>query len=445
MHLVFHTLKPIASAALIRPDSADTALFARLLDQYPPAIPGVHRLIYPDERLTIDLWYGDVVAEDPPAPTIRIVAEVNARFAVIGAGIAGLSITQALTQRGYPVTLIDASGPVTGASGNPRALLLSKLPKLHLVSRNLQTLGALTTARWWQDWTSNVITAKGALVAIDDEDLEKIQGYTPDMVEIYAPDQIKASSGLSTQNDYLYLPKASVLNPRKLATHVQDSPCVHSVQGTVARMIREEDNLWHLYNDQGHLITTATHVMVATARNSNALCPSIPAQKVIRGQMSWCAVSDLLPRLAVGYGGYAVHFEGQILLGSTFVRDDHDTSLRPEEHQHNWSLLHQAFPALAAQLPPTPDWHGRAGLRALPRDSMPLIGAVPEMPQVYSLTGMGSKGFSYAPLCAELLAGQILHEALPMTDAFAASVDVQRFQKKIRARKPYYSGPYAKR
>ncbi|CAN0604508.1 unnamed protein product, partial [Ectocarpus sp. 12 AP-2014] len=48
-------------------------------------------------------------------------------FAVIGAGIAGLHCAWSLAQRGHRVTLVDQSQPLSGASGNPLALLNPKL------------------------------------------------------------------------------------------------------------------------------------------------------------------------------------------------------------------------------------------------------------------------------------------------------------------------------
>jgi len=118
-----------------------------------------------------------------------------------------------------------------------------------------------------------------------------------------------------------------------------------------------------------------------------------------------------------------------------------DLTLREGEHLSNLELFQHAFPKNAATLPHTHSWHGRVSLRALPRDSMPIVGEISQMQGVYALTGMGSKGFSFAPLCAELLAAQIFEEALPLSNSLISALSAHRFIKKERIRKPYYTPP----
>ena len=350
-------------------------------------------------------------------------------------------MAHALALRGHAVTLIEQDAPLAGASGNPRALLLSKLPKQSRVQHNLQTSGGLSTARWWQAWADDVITATGAMLMPTDDDLEKANGYPADMVERLSPSEVQQRTGLSSPNDQLYLPLAAILDPVALRDHILASPLIRRITAQVAQLARTDAQQWKLLNADADLITTASHVIVACAKNSSRLCPTLPPLTVIRGQMAWCAHSTTVPKIALGYGGYAVKFAHTLLLGSSFIRDDESTDIRPHEHQAIYDLLHTAYPDHAASLPNIATWQGRASLRALPRDSMPLVGDVPEMVGVYALTGMGSKGFSFAPLCAEWLASYLLGEPLPLPDALAKQISPSRFIKIPRQRKPYYTAP----
>ena len=419
-------------------------LAQQLLAQYPPAISGIHRLIYPSERLTVDLCFGDAVDDlvvgQPPIITPESIAFEQPSFAVIGAGIAGLSITEALTRRGYPVTLIEQDEPLAGASGNPKALLLSKLPKLERVSNNLQTLGALSTARWWSHWAQDVVTHSGAQLEASADDLEKIKKYPADMVQPLQPANIQSHKDLTTARSQMFMPRAVVLNPKAIRDYVLSSVQVTLVQRHVAALHKSADHHWMLLDSSGACIAKKTHIIVANAKDSERLCPTLPALTVIRGQMSWIE-SNPYPDFAVGYGGYAVNDKEKLILGSSFIRDDMDLTLRDCEHQSNFELFKHAFPKIAATLPPISSWQGRASLRALPRDSMPIVGEISQMQRVYALTGLGSKGFSFAPLCAELLVAQIFEEALPISAPLIKALSAHRFIKKERVRKPYYTPP----
>lgn len=241
------------------------------------------------------------------------------------------------------------------------------------------------------------------------------------------------------------MPRAAAIDPQAIRQHVLASPLVTLIKAKVKQLIKNHDESHWLVLDSIALegntkpITQATKVIVANAKDCVALCPALPPLTVIRGQMSWLPAPSNSPQLALGYGGYAATFQNSLLFGSSFVRDDECLEIRSTEHDSNLALLKNNFPQLAARLSPATAWQGRASLRALPRDSMPVVGAVPHMNDVFVLAGLGSKGFSFAPLCAELLAAQILGEALPMTDKLAAAIRPNRFIKKERVRKPYYT------
>ena len=84
------------------------------------------------------------------------------------------------------------------------------------------------------------------------------------------------------------------------------------------------------------------------------------------------------------------------------------------------------------------EWQGRASVRAQSKDYFPLLGKLKSDQEIYSLAGLGSKGFLFAPLCSEILAAQILGEACPAPTNLVKKLDVKRFEKKIKTQKPYF-------
>ncbi len=110
----------------------------------------------------------------------------------------------------------------------------------------------------------------------------------------------------------------------------------------------------------------------------------------------------------------------------------------PEDHVHNFELIHSVFPEYAQQLPSTTTWQGRASIRAQSLDYFPLVGKMQENSRIATFAGLGSKGFLFAPLCSEILVAQMLGEACPVPDRLLQKLNPQRFQKKVKPKKALF-------
>jgi tRNA 5-methylaminomethyl-2-thiouridine biosynthesis bifunctional protein len=130
----------------------------------------------------------------------------------------------------------------------------------------------------------------------------------------------------------------------------------------------------------------------------------------------------------------------QLILGASFYPNRDDAEVLTEDHVHNYELIHSVFPQYAEQLPKLETWQGRASVRAQSLDYFPLVGKIQNLDQIYTFAGLGSKGFLFAPLCSEILAALILGELCPVPQSLLDKLNPQRFQKKLKAKKPYYSG-----
>ena len=367
------------------------------------------------------------------------------QIVVIGAGIAGLSCAWALARRGHRVTLMDRDAPLAGASGNPRALLVPKLTPLHHVSEHLHTLGWLSTLRWWSMWSSTVIEPTGALflsTAKQPINPTRFADYPAEIAQIVKADYTQKHD--TQQQDALWIAQGGLLNPAALKDRVLQHPLIcfqHADVDQLQAIPCASKHLLYKLLSKGVALGTFDHVLVCNARQSVTLCPQLPALSAIRGQVSW--LSQLPPSIdppatPLSYGGYCaplINPAGQangLLFGASFIRQDDSTDTRDADHQHNLDLLREVLPTLADQLPPIHTWQGRASTRAQMPDYLPLVGAVADLPSVWVLAGLGSKGFSFAPLCAELLAAQMLGEPWPVSD---------RLGHKLRADRPTQKGP----
>jgi len=190
---------------------------------------------------------------------------------------------------------------------------------------------------------------------------------------------------------------------------------------------------WRLLGEHGEEIAQADAVILAAGLGSGELAPGLDLAPV-RGQASWATGADLSPS-ATAWGGYAVPLPGGgVLFGATHDRGDRACDVRPEDHARNLATLRTALPELAGRLEGRP-MEGRAAVRAVTPDRLPIAGAAPGAPAgLFVLSGFGSRGFAHAPLLAEHVAALVLGASSPLPAEAHALVDPARFARRAARR-----------
>src|SRR5690606_9580891 len=128
---------------------------------------------------------------------------------------------------------------------------------------------------------------------------------------------------------------------------------------------------------------------------SAALCPELSLQPV-RGQAEWRSLDDPAPP-AAAWGGYVAPGAGGVLFGATHDRDDAGDEVRAADRTRNMTTLGEVLPGLALRLAAR-EGTSRAAVRMVTPDRHPVCGPVPGAPGLWVLGGLGSRGFTLAPL-----------------------------------------------
>ena len=537
LHVVSVEKFPLNKADLIRALNVWTELkplAEKLIQQYPLPIAGCHRLSFPEERFSIDLWLGD--AQDI-FPTIPKTQTVNAWFldgfapscnpdmwqanvldhmvrlsdfgttfasfsvagilkrglkqhgiqisrprgfghkremlkaiwldtsqtetqsqdsettiaappksetskqrkiAIIGAGIAGLSSAWAFAQRGHQVTIYEQNEPLSGASGNPLALLNPKLCPIEQAHEHLMTLSWQHALNFYPQFKA-FRPIQVQQIALKNAD--ELSG----LVEQYPENVLTANTTLEcfpeTEFPSLTLHQAGAVSPHQLRDEILQHANIRIEKVKISRL-ESTDSQVTLWHDQQKIAIT-DHAIVCCAKQSAELFENYPVLKPIRGQVSWVENSQrpLALDQAYSYGGYCMQLDtAQLILGASFYPNRDDAEVLTEDHVHNYELIHNVFPKYAQGLPSVDTWQGRASVRAQSLDYLPLVGKIQNFGQIYTFAGLGSKGFLFAPLCSEILAALILGELCPVPQSLLDKLNPQRFEKKLKVKKPYYSG-----
>ena len=359
---------------------------------------------------------------------------------VVGGGLAGASTAASLARRGWQVTVLDAADlPAAGASGLPVGLLaphhsaddnlLSRLSRSGVRATFQQARALLQDGEDWR--LTGVLERRDAATG----NHASGTGSNWDWVRPANGEQI-ALAGLDSDTPAAWHVQAGWIKPARLVRAWLAQPGVVWRGSTRVQRLTRCDEGWRVFDHRDQPLGQAPLVVVAAASASESLLGAgLPLQPV-RGQVSWARRSpgDALPPFPVKGNG---HFIPDVPMGatawfcgSTFQRGDADLAERASDHMENLERLQQLLPAVAEQLGPAftaGSVQAWTGVRCASSDRRPLLGQIE--PGLWVSTAMGSRGLTFAVLCAELLAARLHGEPLPLALKLAQALDVSRARR----------------
>tara|TARA_B110000879_G_scaffold44258_1_gene62588 strand:+ start:13763 stop:15052 length:1290 start_codon:yes stop_codon:yes gene_type:complete len=411
------------------------------------------------DRLTELPWY---LPKKPAQITTREIA-------IIGAGIAGCTLAVALKRRGFKVTVIDRH-PQAGAeaSGNSQGIVYPKLsPRDDILPR--VNLAAIQFCRdYYQPfWDRGLGKQCGILVV--PESAKKVADFAqisqrfaerPDIVQSVDNTQLCTLAGIPLQaKTALYFPQLGWLPPAVICQQLLQTNSIPLLQADIDRLNHDEsNNSWRLKDASGRCLLNSESVVIANAFDCKKFVQSefLPLRK-IRGQITQLpctAESKQLQTVICGEGYFTPAEDGLHSCGATYNKDIFTSAVRDEDHQTNIDQISATDPGLAAAVgqPSIKTLTGRANFRCTTADYLPIAGALPNVPEMlkdyailrrdaktvvatrgsylpnlYVNCGMGSRGLSYAPLTAEILAAQIAGETPPLEQQLLNAMNPARF------------------
>ncbi|MDE2605551.1 MAG: FAD-dependent 5-carboxymethylaminomethyl-2-thiouridine(34) oxidoreductase MnmC [Burkholderiales bacterium] len=357
---------------------------------------------------------------------------------VIGAGLAGAATAASIARRGWSVRVLDAARtPASGASALPAGLLAPhQSPDDNLLSR-LSRAGVRITLREAQqrlaqglEWDrTGVLEWRGA------------DRRPPPPGDAFAPWTREATpvqrevAGTAASDAAWWHANAAWIEPAALVRSWLREPGVRFEGGRTVSRIARPGERWVVEDGSGSPLGEARIVVVAAALGSAALLDGRVSLHPVRGQVSWAPLgddADRLPPFPVnGHGHFLPRVplveRGAWITGSTYGRGDADPGLRSQDDALNLQRVAEVLPGAAramraaAERGQVRSW---SGVRCTSSDRRPLVGEV--APGLWLSTAMGSRGLTFAALCAELLAARLHGEPLPLEARLAEALDLRR-------------------
>jgi tRNA 5-methylaminomethyl-2-thiouridine biosynthesis bifunctional protein len=204
------------------------------------------------------------------------------------------------------------------------------------------------------------------------------------------------------------------------------------------KRLAQDTGLWTLFDKDDNSIAQANMVVIAASNQSLDLLKDVAhvtnlRLQAVRGQVTY---GDLNPSTTqpsnhpVNGGGSYIETGTEWLIGATYDRGN--LSLEPtlRDQVENFERLENMVSDIAVQLKPAferglvKNW---VGIRCATTDRLPIVGEV--MQGLWLCTAMASRGLTFAPLCAELLAAQLHEEPLPLNARLTRALGAQRYLK----------------
>jgi tRNA 5-methylaminomethyl-2-thiouridine biosynthesis bifunctional protein len=389
------------------------------------------------------------------------------KIAIIGGGLAAANCAYALSKRGLQATLYCQDNALAaGASGNAQG---GFYPQLNAQAGHASQIHALAfnyASKLYQQllnqgihyshqWCGTFQVAFNDKVAARYRKLVDNQTWPDALIHWIDAQQATKIAKVDLPYPGLFIPQGGWINlPELVAGLVKaaDSTVVINQQLT---SLARTNGPWQL-NWQDGSQCDADIVIMATGSDSAAFQQMSPLPfRLVRGQVEAINSQNELADLStvLCHKGYLTPaWQGSHAMGSTYVKDDTNRDYRLSEQQTNLTMHQQALEKCDWINDIQPTTHGRAAIRCSTPDHLPMVGAVPDTqiqleqyhdlykalpakhyPQpinhtnLFMLCGLGSRGLSTAPLCAEILVSQILNEPLPLSSNLLDALNPNRF------------------
>ena len=296
--------------------------------------------------------------------------------AIIGAGISGASLFKAFERRGVTAKVFHEPNHIA-ASHNAAALIK---PRLDLQDR--------PESRFF------LASYLYALQAYDDHALMKGMSHLPKTdIEIARFHKLSQQaplpkSHLTIDDNIMLLKQSLVINPKSVLTDWL------------------KDDLF----TGGDWTNGPLAILAAGYGLKNLLKNKDHGLHYSRGQLTWAETNKDITS-PITYGGYALPLANGTLLGATHDRVTMHSPFEPRD-EDDFKNIEAANSYTGAVLIKSKK-SSRASIRVTTADTLPLVNQIADGRWLF--TGMGSRGFVFAPLLAEALVSKICGDPLPVS------------------------------
>lgn len=364
---------------------------------------------------------------------------------VVGGGLAGLHVAQALALRGWRITVLEpavAQGHVP--SGHLAAALTPVVSRQDDPYARLSRAGSLRAQARWRQMPEAIVTPTGALQLqrasgriVDLKRIVDESGFPEPFVRFVDAAQASELAGLSLTRGGLYFSTARRVQPQPLLARLAQTDGITCLSAQAFRVERAAGSVgpWRVFDRAGNVLAEAEQVVLAAGLATQQLLAAsvllaahsrLASLYGLGGELTYVDQALLSggPRCIVSGDGYVLPaLQGQCVLGGSYLNGGDSAEASASARQDN---LARGAQLLNIPLPRTAHAHsslkGWSGQRAVVPDRFPVVGAISGSPGLWVATGFASRGLSWASLVGDLIAARLTSEPLPLENDIIAVI-----------------------
>jgi tRNA 5-methylaminomethyl-2-thiouridine biosynthesis bifunctional protein len=386
---------------------------------------------------------GEAAAEGRVAAALRLADAGHA--VVVGAGLAGGGIAEALARRGWRVTVIDA-GRAQGApahAGHVAAALTPVVARDDNARARLSRAGSQRALARWLGLAPGAAPRVCGTVQLERDagrsaamagTLEAL-AFPAQWVRQVSRGEASELAGLPLARGGVFFARGMLVQPGRLIEALLATPGVTVLPGVAARVERAGQG-WRVRDASGAELAQADTVILANAAGAQGVLsasglldplPRVAQMHALAGEVTLVPAAALAggPRCIVGGEGYLLPDTGEgCVAGSTYVHGASEARVGAEGQRVTLDkaagLLGGSHPDFDALVPGSlPGW---AGWRAVLPGRLPAVGELPHAPGLWLAIGYASRGLSWSALMGDVIAARLQGEPSPLETDLARLV-----------------------
>ncbi len=369
----------------------------------------------------------------PAVPTHKLVRDVKTEVLVVGMGVSGAMIAEALTARGFSVVCIDRRGPLQGSTAATTALVQFEIDQP--LTALCAMIGRLQAQQAWRRSRLAVanLHARIAELGIDCRLAATQSLYLAG--NMLAPGQLQLEAEARRQAGIgaTYLTPADLqekfgiaragailshhnlaLDPRKLTAGMLVRALERKARlyaPVEAVLIEDGPDEVTVVTKQGPTIT-ARHLVLATGYELADIVPAAKHRIISTWAIATCRQPrKLWPGAAFVWEASDPYLYMRATSDGRVVCGGEDEEFTDEEHRDSLiSLKAERISAKLSKLFPQIDtradfaWAGAFGTTTT---GLPYIGAIRRHPRIHSVMGYGGNGITFSQIASEIITTSI--------------------------------------
>ncbi len=369
----------------------------------------------------------------PAVPTHKLVRDVKTEVLVVGMGVSGAMIAEALTARGFSVVCIDRRGPLQGSTAATTALVQFEIDQP--LTALCAMIGRLQAQQAWRRSRLAVanLHARIAELGIDCRLAATQSLYLAG--DMLAPGQLRLEAEARRQAGIgaTYLTPADLqekfgiaragailshhnlaLDPRKLTAGMLVRALERKARlyaPVEAVLIEDGPDEVTVVTKQGPTIT-ARHLVLATGYELADIVPAAKHRIISTWAIATCRQPrKLWPGATFAWEASDPYLYMRATSDGRVVCGGEDEEFTDEEHRDSLiSLKAERISAKLSKLFPQIDtradfaWAGAFGTTTT---GLPYIGAIRRHPRIHSVMGYGGNGITFSQIASEIITTSI--------------------------------------